>query len=87
MSAISDYKCQECDTVFEFSRETGANFPENNILECPECQSKKTKRVWSFGFFDVAEGECGNAKNGYANSFSYQPSVYSPKITGKYRGA
>lgn len=86
MAVISDYKCQDCRHVFEHSKQ-GENFPENGVLTCPECKSKNTNRIWSFAMFDVAEGECGNAKNGYAKSFSYQPSNYSPKVTGKYRGA
>ena len=43
-----DYKCEECDTVFEHVKKNAKQaFPANHKLKCPECGSKKTNRVWA----------------------------------------
>ena len=76
-----DFKCEDCESVFEISKGSMlAPTPEN--VECPECGSTNTYRKFSIGATDVAEGRFGNAKNGYQNGVMYHPS----SLTGKVKG-
>ena len=39
---ISDYLCANCNTIFEYKKPYGENFPENP--KCPLCEETNTKR-------------------------------------------
>lgn len=40
-----DYKCNDCEYMFEFSKPYKEEWPKNP--ECPECKSTKTERVFT----------------------------------------
>lgn len=80
---ISDFKCEDCDHIFTVEKESSLDsFPERGELECPECGSNNTFRVWGCGAIEVSEGMMGNAKNGYSKGITYHRS----SIVGKVKG-
>lgn len=76
---IADYKCKDCDFIFEGIRKDFEEWPIN--LQCPKCGSKNT--IKKFGKFvsGVAEGKCGNASTGYSTGIVSHPSKF-----GKFKG-
>lgn len=76
---VSDFYCNDCQTVFDVWVETGESFPEHP--ECEKCHSTNTRRKWGAVPFDVAEGMCGNAKNDYNRSITYKASRLTPMKT------
>lgn len=77
---FADYRCTNCNYVFEVSKKKVMDDWPTKV-KCPECQSKKTKRVYGIGDFDVCEGKAGNYNTGYATSVTYHPNKY-----GKFKG-
>lgn len=59
----ADYHCASCDTIFEFKKEYGQDFPKHP--ECPHCQSIKTER--SYGDMTFTFGSGASYKNGYTS--------------------
>lgn len=76
---LVDIKCIDCKNIYEVSK--GSILDDFISGNCPKCGSKNTKRIWSVGGVDIAQGNLGNAKSGYGKEFTYHPSKY-----GKYRG-
>ena len=61
----ADYKCNDCNTEFEFKKEYGVDFPTNP--ECTACKSKNTERTYNSMTFRFPAGVAGNAKNNYTS--------------------
>lgn len=62
----ADYICKDCNTVFEFKKEHGQDFPKS--LECNNCNSNNTERFHgSMDFWFPAGESGGNSKNGYSS--------------------
>lgn len=62
----ADYHCATCDTIFEFKKEYGEDFPKHP--ECPECSSIKTERSYGDMTFTFPSGTIGgNSANGYTS--------------------
>lgn len=76
---FSDFKCESCGIVFELMRNDFEDFPTNP--NCPECRSGQTYRKFSLCATDVAEGLCGNEKNGYSKGISQHVSRF-----GRFKG-
>jgi hypothetical protein len=71
----SDFRCEECNTIFEICVEDiKYDFPKNP--ECTKCKSIKTHRKFTNILIDVAEGRYGNSKTGYTKGIVYHPSRF-----------
>ena len=77
----SDYKCENCKTIFEYYKKSVIeSFPK--VIECPNCKCG-AKRIYSGKLnFDVAEGIQGNSKNSYSKGITYHPG----SLVGKMKG-
>jgi putative FmdB family regulatory protein len=68
-----DYRC-ECGKIFEVTKNTVAeNFPEMN---CPECGSRNTHRLFNRMNYEICIGMAGNSKSKYEKQIVYHPSSY-----------
>jgi hypothetical protein len=77
---FSDYKCTECDHVFEYCKISHIeSFPE--FVECEKCGSD-SKRIIGRIVVDMAEGKLGNSKSNFNNNVVY----HSGAIVGKVKG-
>ena len=61
----ADYKCKNCQHVFEFSVKDDESIPEYAI--CPEC-GHNGRRIYTPLASICHQGRAGNAKNGYQSS-------------------
>lgn len=68
-----DIKCDTCNHIWEYDKGSVMNDVPKNII-CPLCTSTKTRRVFGFQAFDVAQGRLGNAKDQYSNGIVYHKS-------------
>jgi len=76
---FNDFKCLECKETFIVTKKhIMDDFKPGN---CPKCKSSNVQRIWMLNAFSVAEGKCGNAKNGYSQGF-----VNHSSELGKYKG-
>lgn len=77
MPRLADYRCQFCGAVFEVWKSDLEDWPKTP--ECTECGSNDTYRKYSFGVFDIAEGQT-RTKDG-AHIAKHPSTKY-----GKYKG-
>lgn len=76
----SDYKCTNCGNVFEYFKiSIVEDFPK--LQTCQKC-GQEAKRIYSKLTFDIAEGICGNSKNGYSKGITYHPGSLMGKMKG-----
>ncbi len=81
MSIVSEYKCSQCNNIFEVYKQSIFDNFENSY-KCPYCQSLETYRLWGKINFDIAEGKTGTTKTNFEKNFIYKPS----QIYGRYKG-
>ncbi len=78
----TNFKCCKCNHTTEtFKATIEEDFPSS--VKCELCGSLETYRLWSMPLTSIAEGELGNAKNGYEKSMVYHPSSLTGKLKTK----
>lgn len=73
---IGLFKCKSCGKEFEAFKNSSLDNFSDMKPECPDCNSVDTYYKFTFAAFDIAEGKCGNGKNGYSSGFVNHTSSY-----------
>jgi len=60
-----DFKCNDCGNVTTYWKSYKKRMPKT--VQCDQCKSRNTRRIYGIGHISVSAGKCGNASNGYTS--------------------